>query len=106
MEEALTDSMYLILIALVKPQHGYAIMKEITALTQGRYQIGPASMYTILKKLLDEKWISLEETDDRKKVYTITKSGIDRLKQEVTRREKFVRAGQFALEIVGDSDGQ
>lgn len=102
MEDALTDSMYLILIALVKPQHGYAIMKEITSLTQGRYQIGPASMYTILKKLLEEKWITLEESDDRKKIYVITQSGVDRLHQEVLRREKFLLAGQIALELVGD----
>lgn len=51
MDEALTDSTYLILLALLKPKHGYLIMKQIDDLSQGTFEIGPATMYTILKKL-------------------------------------------------------
>lgn len=67
MDEALTDSTYLILLALLKPKHGYLIMKQIHELSQGTFEIGPATMYTILKKLTKKGWIDLEESVDRKK---------------------------------------
>ena len=50
--EQLTDSMFYILTALTKPRHGYAIMNLIEETTDGTISIGPASMYTIIKKLL------------------------------------------------------
>ena len=87
-----------ILLALLKPQHGYAIMKEITVLTEGKVEVGPASMYTILKKLVKSEWIRLEESSDRKKIYHITPKGIDVLKQEVQRRKIFYQAGAKMLE--------
>ncbi|EOL43216.1 helix-turn-helix transcriptional regulator [Enterococcus caccae] len=49
MEDTLTDATYLIMLALLKPQHGYAIMKEVNNLTNGQVSIGPVSMYTIKK---------------------------------------------------------
>ncbi|MGX7196491.1 PadR family transcriptional regulator [Enterococcus olivae] len=102
MEEALTDSTYLILLALLKPQHGYAIMKEITVLTEGNFEIGPASMYTILKKLVKNEWIQLEESSDRKKIYQITPKGIVILKKDIQRRKIFYQAGEHMLAKFGE----
>lgn len=98
MDEPLTDSSYLILLALLKPKHGYAIMKDISDITNERVSIGPASMYTILKKLLKSDLISLEQDDDRKKVYLITDLGINKLEEEVERRKLFYLAGERLLE--------
>ena len=96
-DEVLTDSTYLIMLALLKPQHGYAIMKEVADLTEHRFEIGPASMYTILKKLVKAEWIQLEETTDRKKIYRITEAGLAILKQEIQRRKLFYQAGEARL---------
>src|SRR5690625_6709141 len=52
--EQLTDSMFYIMAALTKPRHGYAIMNLIEETTKGVITIGPASMYTIIKKLLKQ----------------------------------------------------
>lgn len=97
MDEPLTDSNYLILLALLEPKHGYAIMKDISEITDGKVTIGPASMYTILKKLLKNEWITLEQDSDRKKVYLITDLGIEKLKDEVERRKLFYLAGDKLL---------
>lgn len=97
MDEALTDSNYLILLALLEPKHGYAIMKEISEITDERVSIGPASMYTILKKLQKNELISLEQDDDRKKIYLITALGIETLEKEVERRKLFYLAGERLL---------
>lgn len=104
MEESLTDSMYFIMLALLKPQHGYAIMKEISQLTAGKVEIGPASMYTILKKLLKAQLIVLEESHERKKIYRLTPLGVETLKAEVVRREKLFRVGEIALKKAGVMD--
>ena len=97
MDEPLTDSNYLILLALLKPKHGYGIMKEITEITHGRVTIGPASMYTILKKLVKSQFITLEQDDDRKKIYLITDLGIQKLEEEVERRKLFYLEGERLL---------
>ena len=96
-DEVLTDSTYLIMLALLKPQHGYAIMKEVSELTEQRFEIGPASMYTILKKLVNAQWIELEENSDRKKIYRITDEGIAILRNEIQRRKIFYQAGEDRL---------
>lgn len=93
MEDTLTDSTYLILLALLEPQHGYAIMKEVNKLTNGRVDIGPASMYTILKKLQKNELITLEESSERKKTYLITDKGLAILELDIERRKLLYRAG-------------
>ncbi|WP_086444384.1 PadR family transcriptional regulator [Candidatus Enterococcus lemimoniae] len=97
MEDTLTDSTYLILLALLKPQHGYAIMKEVNVLTNGQVDIGPASMYTILKKLQKNEFITLEDSNERKKTYLITEKGYDILQKDIERRKLLYRAGNRLL---------
>lgn len=105
MDEPLTDSTYLILLALLKPKHGYVIMKQINELSQGTYdtyEIGPATMYTILKKLTKNEMISLEETTDRKKIYQITAKGKAALEKDIQRRKHFFEIGE---QIMGELGG-
>ncbi|MBP1045555.1 PadR family transcriptional regulator [Enterococcus sp. BWM-S5] len=94
MEDTLTDSSYLILLALLQPQHGYAIMKQVNVVTDGRVSIGPASMYTILKKLQKSNYITLEENDERKKIYLITDLGLEILERDINRRKLLYQAGE------------
>ena len=103
MEDALTDSTYLMMLALLRPQHGYAIMKEVSELTKGTVEIGPASMYTILKKLQKNHYIVLEETTDRKKIYSITDLGKEILKKDIQRRKLFFEAGEQLLAEGGNA---
>ena len=49
-EYQLTDSGYYILLALLNPNHGYGIMKYVEEITAGEFIIGPATLYTTLKK--------------------------------------------------------
>ncbi|WP_430598477.1 PadR family transcriptional regulator [Enterococcus sp. AZ177] len=97
MEDTLTDSTYLILLALLEPQHGYAIMKEVKVVTNGQVDIGPASMYTILKKLQKSELITLEESNERKKTYLITDKGLAILELDIERRKLLYQAGNRLL---------
>lgn len=102
----MTDSSYLILLSLLEPKHGYAIMKDISDITEEKINIGPASMYTILKKLVKSEDIQLEQDEDRKKVYLITEQGLEKLTQEVRRRKLFYQVGDHLLREKGESQDE
>lgn len=93
----LTDSAFYILLALTEARHGYLIMQFVEELTDGRVQIGPASMYTIIKKLANAQLIEPLEGDGKKKSYQITAVGRDLLAADLVRRQAMVDDARFIL---------
>ncbi len=67
-------------------------------MTDGRVQIGPASMYTIIKKLANAQLIEPLEGDGKKKSYQITAVGRDLLAADLVRRQAMVDDDVFILE--------
>lgn len=97
--EQLTDSVFYIMAAFTKPQHGYAVMSEIESLTDGEVTIGPASLYTIIKKLMTQDYIQLyDDSDSRRKVYVLTAKGRDVLQHDLQRRQKMIHFAQIGLQ--------
>lgn len=95
----LTDSAFYILSSLIEEKHGYLIMKTIEELTNNKVIIGPASLYTTLKKLLKAELIELNiTTDENKKVYKITEVGKDMLIKEIERKKQMVKFAEHFLE--------
>ena len=88
--EELTDSIFLILLAMKSPIHGYGLMHKIEELTAGTISIGPATMYTTIKKMKAVNWISETESSDSKIVYKITEKGWQVLMKDYSRRKKIV----------------
>lgn len=100
-EEQLTDSSYYILLSLINPIHGYGIMQYVEELTDKEIIIGPATLYTILKKMQDAEFITPGEDDnDRRKTYVITEKGKEVLKKEISRRIKMAEYGKKALSLL------
>ena len=93
----LTDLAYLVLVTLTKPRHGYSIMNEISSITEGMINIGPASLYTTLKKLTDAGLIQLIEDSEKKKVYFITDDGLEGLLIDIEKRKRLAECGLRAL---------
>jgi len=99
--EQLTDSMFYIMAALTKPRHGYAIMSLIEETTDGVITIGPASMYTIIKKLLTQEWIYLHDgSDSRRKTYLLTENGRQVLEEDLKLRKQMIQLAETGLEEV------
>ena len=97
--EQLTDSAYYILVALLSPKHGYAIMKYIEELTGGEIKIGPATLYTLIKKMQEADFIVLDEDEDeRRKTYRVTEKGNAIVVTEIERRLRMAQHGQLALQ--------
>ena len=96
--EQLTDSMFYIMAALTKPRHGYAIMNLIEETTKGVITIGPASMYTIIKKLLKQEWIYLYDgSGSRRKTYLLTVIGREVLVENVKLRKLMLQLAETGL---------
>jgi len=79
----LTPAMFHILLALADGErHGYSIMQEIAAQTQGKMRIGPTTLYRSIKRLLVEGLIvEVDERpdpamdDERRRYYRLTLFG-------------------------------
>ena len=60
----LTPAAFHVLLALADGErHGYAIMQEIEAHTDGKFKMGPGTLYGTIKRLLEAALI--EESDER-----------------------------------------
>ncbi|ETT44026.1 MULTISPECIES: PadR family transcriptional regulator [unclassified Paenibacillus] len=95
--EQMSDSAYYILLALLLPKHGYAIMKYIEELTEGEITMGPATLYTLIKKLQKSGYILLHEDDDeRRKTYQLTQAGTAMVEAEIERRLRMSKHGRLA----------
>ncbi|MNB72206.1 Transcriptional regulator PadR-like family protein [compost metagenome] len=86
----LTDSIFLILLATLEPIHGYRMMQVIHDMTEGSVEIGPATMYTTLKKLKNAGWIAETNEEDSKISYQITDEGSLILLENFKRRISIV----------------
>ncbi len=86
----LTDSIFLILLATLEPIHGYKIMQVIQDMTLGSVEIGPATMYTTLKKLNQARWIMEISGDDSKILYQVTEEGRNILRENFNRRKQII----------------
>ncbi|MBR6404358.1 MAG: helix-turn-helix transcriptional regulator [Eubacterium sp.] len=87
----LTETTYLILIALIEPGHGYRIMQKVEELSDGNVRVAAGTMYGAIENLMKLKWItSVPSSDARRKVYQITDSGMAILKEETNRLRSMV----------------
>jgi len=94
----LTPATYHILLALATGErHGYGIMQEIAALSEGALRLGPGTLYSTLKRMLSDRLI--EETaerpdpaldDARRRYYALTTFGRQVLDAETARYARLV----------------
>ncbi|PZE20657.1 PadR family transcriptional regulator [Paenibacillus xerothermodurans] len=86
------------MLSLICPRHGYAIMKYIEKLTDGEVSIGPATLYTLIKKLQDADYITLDQSEEeRRKTYSVTAKGRAIISDEIARRSRMAQHGIKAL---------
>ena len=95
----LTEATYYILLALFSPQHGYGIMQEVEAMSNGRVRLAAGTLYGVLSSMVDKGWIIQLPIDpgSRKKNYQITDLGLSVLRNEVERLRELVTNGDRIL---------
>lgn len=97
----LTEPVLLILLSLAeKPRHGYALMKDIESLSDGRVRLSTGTLYGALRRLLEDVWIERFEQEDMsrdKQAYRLTPAGRRQLQIELDRMQQLTRAAAARL---------
>jgi len=91
-----------ILLALADGElHGYAIMKGVTARSEGGVRLGPGTLYGSLKRLLEAGLVEEggeradpERGDERRRYYRLTPLGLSVARAEARRLDAMVRAAR------------
>jgi DNA-binding PadR family transcriptional regulator len=99
----LTEPVLLILMSLAgKPRHGYALMKDIEVLSDGRVSLSTGTLYGALRRLLEELWIERfeqEDTSREKQAYRLTEAGRGQLLAELARMRQLTHAAASRLRL-------
>jgi DNA-binding PadR family transcriptional regulator len=82
----------LVLTSLVEgPRHGYAIVKDVVALSGVR--LGPGTLYATLARLEARGLVEAPPSEDRRRPYRITGAGVAVVRERLERMETIARAG-------------
>jgi DNA-binding PadR family transcriptional regulator len=91
-ERPIAPAVFHILIALAdEARHGYGIMQDVAARTNGKIKMSPGTLYGSVKQMLEDGLI--EEVrgrrpvgdDERRRYYRITTAGREAARQEMAR---------------------
>jgi DNA-binding PadR family transcriptional regulator len=97
----LTEPVLLILLSLAdQPRHGYALLKDIEALSNGRVRLSTGTLYGALRRLLEYRWIARFDQPDTsrdKQAYKLTTEGQKQLQRELERMRQLTRAASLRL---------
>ena len=89
--DVLTESMFYVLMAFCQgPMCGTDAAQFIEDRTQGRIQMGPATLYTVIGKFEKEKYIKEVQVEGRKRTYRITDKGRRAYEEELSRLRRCV----------------
>jgi DNA-binding PadR family transcriptional regulator len=100
----LTESTFFIILSLAPgPKHGYAILKEVEALSDGRIVLSTGTLYGALKRMLEAGWV--ERTEDpepdvggrERKAYRLTNLGRRIREAEKARLRKLARMAELRM---------
>jgi len=71
-----------------QPRHGYALIKDIEAASDGRVRLSTGTLYGAIRRLLEDSWIepvALADTSRDKQAYKLTALGRTHLRDELDR---------------------
>jgi|SRR5689334_14421689 len=98
----LPSAAFQILVALAgEDLHGYAIMRQVREQTEGRMRLGPGTLYSSIRTLLEAKFI--EEVDsredpklskERRRYYRLTAAGRKLARNEAERLADLLRVAR------------
>jgi DNA-binding PadR family transcriptional regulator len=100
---------YVLLVLTGGEKHGYAIMQETSSLSDGKFRMGPGTLYTTLQRLLDLGLIaevdrSRSTEDSRRRYYRLMDDGRLLLESELARMESAVRLARRRKLVPGKAE--
>jgi len=96
----LTESTYYIMLTLVEPLHGYAVMQKIEEISKGTVKVGPGTLYGAFTSLEKEGLIVKVKEEDRRKSYVLTPKGKKVLVNQIKRLEMMTQNGLSIIDLL------
>jgi len=97
----LTEPVLLILLSLAEqPRHGYAILKDVEEMSNGRVKLSTGTLYGALCRLLEEGWIERFRENDAtrgRQAYCLSRAGRRNLQFEVGRLKQLSRLASLRV---------
>ena len=105
--QPLTEARFFIMLSLAaEPKHGYGIMKDVRALSDGRVRLTTGTLYGAIKRLLEQGLIArmdheqprpedIVPTNRPRKAYALTHSGRHTLNAEVSRLQELLSTARL-----------
>ena len=91
------DVFHILVAVSDRDRHGYAILQDIAARTEGRIRLRPSSLYSAIHRMLEDGLIEElderpdpEEDDERRRYYRITPFGRKVAVAEARRLERLL----------------
>jgi len=83
--------------------HGYAIMQEVQRQSEGKYRLGPGTLYDNLQKMIERRLVEdlgqkAGDEDPRRRYYRLSTLGRGVLAAEIARLDGVVREGKLRLQ--------
>jgi len=97
-------TLHILLSLAADDLHGYAIMQEVARQSEGRYKLGPGTLYDNLQKLIQNKFVQElgrrpGDEDPRRRYYRLTSIGRGVLAAETDRLGEVIREARLRLRI-------
>jgi DNA-binding PadR family transcriptional regulator len=97
-------TLHILLSLAAEDRHGYGIMQEVARQSEGRYKLGPGTLYDNLQKLLSSGLVEESrrrdpDDDPRRRYYRLTGAGRGVLAAEIERLETVVRQARVHLRV-------
>ena len=97
----LSETTFFILLSLAQePRHGYAILKDVEILSDGRIRLSTGTLYGALKRFLEGGWIEKvheltgSQNGRQRQTYRLTSKGRRILEAETRRLGDLLAAAQ------------
>lgn len=102
MQTPLPPATFHILMSLAEEErHGYAIIQDVEASTNGELRLSPGTLYRSIQRMLEQGLIVESNRrparaldDERRRYYRITPMGLTTARTELRRLEQLVRIGR------------
>jgi DNA-binding PadR family transcriptional regulator len=100
----LTETSFFILLSLATtPKHGYGIIKEVEVMSKDRVVLAAGTLYTALRRMLEDDWIERLEDENpnqesrERKLYGLTDLGRRIFELETKRLQSMVHLARTRL---------
>lgn len=93
-----TATFHILMAVADEPRHGYAIIQDVSARTNGEMKLGAGTLYRSIQRMLEQGLLdevrerpAPENDDERRRYYRITRFGSVVAKAEIRRLSELLR---------------